>query len=92
MSKTDFNVENQEDLLDDTSEVGKTSSDEPQDSTSSEKGGAKSLVTTLLTEMNLYDCLLLVSFLLVTFSTLYLFFAMRQYGGFFWDFTWTVQL
>ncbi len=46
----------------------------------------------LINSFSLYDWMLVVSLLFITIATLRLFFAIREYGGWWWEFPWRVNL
>jgi len=75
------------------SQIGKTSREVDGGSSSADSEKPAGLIKRLFSSINLFDSLLLVSFILITFSTLYLIYAMNYYyGGGPWDKPWDVKL
>lgn len=81
-------------LGDDLTQVGKISQESAQDvADDSSKGSNQSFLKRLFGDINLFDALLLVSLVLITFSTLYLVYAMvYHYQGWPWNRPWDVEL
>jgi hypothetical protein len=70
-----------------------TDADGGSEQNGGESDQPESFLKKLFAEFNLFDSLLLVSFLLITLSTLYLIYAMsNSYGGWPWDKPWDVKL
>lgn len=70
-----------------------TAGGEEREGSSGKSQQPESFLKRLLSEFNLFDALLLVSFLLITLSTLYLMYAMsNSYGGWPWDKPWDIKL
>lgn len=68
------------------SEIGMVS--ESTEATGSGSKASKSKLAGLFSEFSIYDALLLTSLVCITLATLRVFFAMHQYGGYFWTKPW----
>lgn len=78
-------------VADESAEIGKTSQEIAPSSPSTEDQGAKDRSKKkggLLAEFSIYDALLLTALVCITLATLRVFFAMKDYGGYFWDKPW----
>jgi hypothetical protein len=86
-----------EPVVEDVSEIGKSSNELPTEihpaGIGSGESGAterKSRFDGLFREFTVFDAFLLISLICVTLATLQVFLAMGQYGGYFWDKPWNV--
>lgn len=80
--------------VDDLSQAGKTSQASHQGSSDdSSIESNQSFLKRLFSNINLFDALLLISLILIAFSTLYLVYAMfYHYQGWPWNRPWDVEL
>jgi hypothetical protein len=69
------------------SKIGQVSQADAASDASTEKAG-KSKLADMFGDFTVFDAFLVISLICVTVATLRVFFAMKQYGGYFWDKPW----
>ena len=79
----------------DDSEIGKSSNELPADDSDNSTGDqtvseSKSKFAEIVKEFTVFDAFLLISLTCITLATLRIFFAMSQYGGYFWSKPWSI--
>lgn len=79
----------------DDSEIGKSSNELTVDNSDNATGDqtvseSKSKLSEIVKEFTVFDAFLLISLACITLATLRIFFAMAQYGGYFWAKPWSI--